>query len=92
MRIIFPAFADAPLSGSMTAIFCGVSANVPYILEKRPCSKFDGRPITVSDGTDQFALVVNLPAQPAKINVAIKYVKNLFIYIEKSILFCIILL
>ena len=75
VRIVFPAPADAPVSGNNTAILCGSSEYVPYMFENGPCSRFDGRPITVSDGTDQSASVVSLPEQPAKINVAIKYVK-----------------
>ena len=96
MRIVRPTDALSPDSGNITAMWCVVSDSgvAPYPSDGRPYI-WDGVPV-VSTGTSNQStdglLDLSGPAQPARIEIATKYLKNLFIYIEKSVLFCIILL
>ena len=92
--IVFPIAEFFPLVGKRTAILCCVpsDSSVPYISIWRPYCMAVGLPTMdvsyPSDHVPSGAVV----AQPASKAIKPKNFKKLFIYIEKSILFCIILL
>ena len=96
VRIVWPTGELSPDSGNNTAILCVVSDvmrpypsdGAPYILDGVPVVNASYSPNQSFSGPVWSCV----PVHPARIKPMMIYPKNLFLSIEKSILFCIILL